>query len=391
MFFGVTKEILPWVFLASGLRTTLSRLAKEQDLPYNAAMTAKRLKILYLDPADFIGGAERFTADLLTHLPADLEVILLTSDPRNWQLPHTTAIHPFPLPRLRPFRPIALLRSVLRLRHLAQTANTDLIHSNSVRSGLIAAVSGLPFTHFAHDFTTPRLLAPLLNRARQIFCCSEAVKADLVAKGVLESKLAVIPNGVVVRAAPQVKKISHAPTIAIVGRIDTWKGQDVFLEMAELLHARLPLARFEIFGASTGHDPRTVAFEKQLHAKASGKEFITFRGQVPAEEIYPRIDLLIQASTKPEPFGRTIIEALNTGVPVIATNAGGAREIMTGELSRFLVPPNSAATLAEKVMEVISSETLQNAFAAAARKRVQDFELSKVAARLCEHWQNIQP
>ena len=73
-------------------------------------------------------------------------------------------------------------------------------------------------------------------------------------------------------------------------------------------------------------------------------------------DILADLDVFVAPSTKPEPFGMVILEALAAGVPVVATDAGGPREIMAGaapEVGR-LVPPGDAPALAAAVLDLLA-------------------------------------
>jgi glycosyltransferase involved in cell wall biosynthesis len=66
------------------------------------------------------------------------------------------------------------------------------------------------------------------------------------------------------------------------------------------------------------------------------------------------VDVMVHPSIDPEPFGRTLVEAMLAGVPVIATNAGAAPDILEGGKAGTLVPPNDAAALARAIAAVLA-------------------------------------
>jgi len=63
---------------------------------------------------------------------------------------------------------------------------------------------------------------------------------------------------------------------------------------------------------------------------------------------------MVHPSIDPEPFGRTLVEAMLAGVPVIATNAGAAPDILEGGKAGTLVPPNDAPALARAIADVLA-------------------------------------
>jgi len=72
--------------------------------------------------------------------------------------------------------------------------------------------------------------------------------------------------------------------------------------------------------------------------------FVPFQDN-PAD-VYRALDIVVHASTKPEPFGRTIVEAMACGKPVIAAQTGGAAELFTHDHDAVGVPPGDPAALA---------------------------------------------
>jgi glycosyltransferase involved in cell wall biosynthesis len=68
-------------------------------------------------------------------------------------------------------------------------------------------------------------------------------------------------------------------------------------------------------------------------------------------------DVVVVPSIYEEPFGRTVIEAMSTGRPVIASSVGGIPEILTGGLAELLVAPGDAGALAAKLAEVLDWRT----------------------------------
>lgn len=351
-------------------------------------------QIAYLDPADFLGGAEIFSLETLSYLSEEFAITVITSGQETKYLdglPKNVKTLTIRLPRLRPFRPFAYLRTIWHLRQICHRHHLSLIHSNSVRAGMFAAFSGRPWVHFAHDFTAPGFFVRLLRNASAVCACSQAVESDLIAKGLAADSITVIPNGIELK---KFQNIIHQPfdaerpIIGMIGRIDPWKGQDIFLEAAQTVHQHFPGARFLIFGESSQHDPTTVAFESVLREKVrtGNMEYVEFCGFLPTSEIFSKIHLLVHASTKPEPFGRVALEALAARIPVVAAQAGGIPEILGDELKEFGFPPGNVQELAEKIIHLLKDETIRKRYVKAARLRSDHFKLEKTVSAISRLW-----
>ncbi|WP_169195970.1 glycosyltransferase [Devosia sp. MC1541] len=155
------------------------------------------------------------------------------------------------------------------------------------------------------------------------------------------------------------------PIIGMIGRIGPWKGQALAL-----------------LGLSMGTDWQLLVvgealfesenFRQDFHESATrytqaGDVFcIGHRDDI--AEIMGGVDVVIHASTLPEPFGRVIVEAMLAGTPVIASNGGGVPEIVQNGVSGRLIAPNSATALATAI-EAALRETEQSLRMAVAARR----------------------
>lgn len=108
------------------------------------------------------------------------------------------------------------------------------------------------------------------------------------------------------------------------------------------------------------------------------------RGDV--SRVLNEIDLLVHPA-KQEPLGRVLLEAMAAGVPVVATDVGGTREILDDGVSGRLVPPGDAATLAAALETVLGDPGLSGQFRRAARETaVSRFDLAIAAERHERFW-----
>ncbi len=126
-----------------------------------------------------------------------------------------------------------------------------------------------------------------------------------------------------------------SPLIGIFGRISNWKGQDIFLQALSKIDDAHGII---VGGAQFGEED----YEAELHNLTSELgigERVTFVGhsnEVP--KLMAACDVITHCSTSPEPFGRVIVEAMLAKTPVIASDAGGAQEIIEHGDSGYLFP-----------------------------------------------------
>jgi len=123
------------------------------------------------------------------------------------------------------------------------------------------------------------------------------------------------------------------------GRLTRLKGHEEFIELL----ARLKAAGLDVHGLIVGgEDPRRRAYAAELHHAVAARGLgghITFTGQRDdMREIYAASNLVLSLSTQPESFGRTVLEAISIGVPVLCYDHGGV-----GEICKTLFPAGLVA------------------------------------------------
>lgn len=141
----------------------------------------------------------------------------------------------------------------------------------------------------------------------------------------------------------------QAPLAGIAGRIDVWKGVDVVLDAWPTVRAQHPDAQLVVAG---GPVEGKQAYAEGLARRAGSLDGVSWLG--PREDVpdlLADLDVLVLASTEPEPYGLVLVEALASGCPVVATDAGGAPEIVRAARpgAGRLVPPGDADALAAAV------------------------------------------
>lgn len=170
--------------------------------------------------------------------------------------------------------------------------------------------------------------------------------------------------------------------IGVVGRFTPWKGQDLFLRVAESWCRESARGHFVLIGHAFNEDQpfeerlRNFVREKGLRDRV---HFVPFQREVAAG--LSDLDLLLHTSIKPEPFGRVIIEGMAVGVPVIAAKAGGVPEIVEHWRNGLLVEPGAVGGYVELVKTVMRDDALRASLSASAIKTVAErFPVARVRA-----------
>jgi len=115
-------------------------------------------------------------------------------------------------------------------------------------------------------------------------------------------------------------------------------------------------------------------------------EFLGFQPDI--AEIYRQLDIVVHASTQPEPFGLAIVEAMACGKPVIVSQAGGAMELFTDNYDAVGVPPGKAIALATAILDLLDHPEKCQTMAKNARQTViQRFNQTNLGEQI---WQIYQ-
>lgn len=155
--------------------------------------------------------------------------------------------------------------------------------------------------------------------------------------------------------SPRPVQTESATTLRIVSlsRIVRWKGIDVLLDAIEELNSQGWRERIEVViaGAAHHHD---AEYEQTVRQRVA-REFPNVRmvghvDNVPG--LLAGADVLVLASIDPEPFGQVIVQAMAAGVVVLASNLGGPREIIEGDVSGVFFEPGDSIGLAARLREL---------------------------------------
>jgi glycosyltransferase involved in cell wall biosynthesis len=259
--------------------------------------------------------------------------------------------------------------SVLRLSLLARRVHADVIHSNSLHSWYgwaVAAALGRPHVWHAREIVVQSAAALRLEGwlcrhfADQVIAVSNPVAAQLVGADVVVIHDIANTEEFSPRHAGRFRgRVGIADDVALVGaagRIDTWKGFDVVLDAVAPMQSACPGLEVVIAGGPVkGKEP----YAAQLAARAAGMPGVHWLGpRLDMPELLADLDVFVLASTQPEPFATVLIEALASGVPVVATDHGGSPEILADVATGAgqLVPPGDSAGLAAAAVGMLPAD-----------------------------------
>jgi glycosyltransferase involved in cell wall biosynthesis len=374
--------------------------------------------ILFLHPSDEAYGADRVLVETVLAAAAAghrAAVLIADDEPPGWlsrrlaELGVPASRVPLAPARRRYFRPWRLPRYLLDLlaaRRIVRRRSTELgasiIHVNT-SALLVAAILGRPngvrlVWHLHEIVERPPAVAlmfrmlPLLS-ADRVVAVSAAVARHLRPRS-RASRLRVVRNGLPDRppnAAGRRESRSARPVVAFIGRLNHWKGYDVFVEAARQVLDAGGEADFVIAGSPPpGEEGRVAELERRL-ADPGASRAIRFLGlvdDVPA--LLDGVDVVAVPSTAPDPFPTIIVEGMRAGRAVVASNHGGANEMFEDGLSGVLVRPRDVGQLAAAIRALIADRELRARLGAAARERyLAELTAEGFRARIAAVWAEL--
>lgn len=143
--------------------------------------------------------------------------------------------------------------------------------------------------------------------------------------------------------------------LLLPGRLSRWKGQLNFVDLMAALKPQLADCHGIILGDPTpGKAPYRQEIIDAIHALGLENDVTLIGHSSDMVTMYAASSLVLNLSQKPEPFGRTVIEALAMGVPVVSLDAGGPAESLHSCFPVGLVPPNDQRALVDTVLTVLN-------------------------------------
>lgn len=338
--------------------------------------TSLAMKVLFLDQSGKPGGAELCLLDIAKQY-RDRGLVVLFADGAFRELLENHQIPVQVIPTdLAVKKDSTLQQGLASLWHLLPlinqvahlSRNYDLIYANTQKALVVGAIASLisrrPLVYHLHDIISAdhfsvfnrRLIVMFANlRAALIIANSHASRTAFGQAGGQVERVKVVYNGFHLPTYEATREgdrlaLRHSLQLDdrfVVGsfsRLSPWKGQHILLEALSTCPESI-VALFvgdALFGE---HDyveqlhqqVRQLGLEQRVH-------FLGFRADIP--QLMTACDLVAHTAIAPEPFGRVIVEAMLCRTPVIATEAGGAMELIQHQVTGWLSSPADANQLA---------------------------------------------
>lgn len=353
------------------------------------------MRILQVSSATTIGGGEVHVIDLCQALQQRGHDVQLAARPGS-PLVERLVSRSVPCHHL-PLRNSLDIDSAVRLSHLIQQHQIDIVHGHVARDYLVCALARRLAGRSQLVLTRHHYLPikghwgyrKMFRQVGKVIAVSESVRRGLMTSlDLTPDQVITIPNWVNLddyRERPDSLRararfgVRQPLVVGMVGQMTPAKGQEEFIRAAALVASWRDDVAFLVAGEEEERGLRFTERLRQLIGELSVSDRVHFLGRVEdLPWLFAALTVLVLPSWQ-EAFSIVLIQAMAAGLPVIASDVGGPAEIVTHGVTGLLVPPRRVEALAQAINRLLDDPDLRRRLGVAARKEVViRFEREKV-------------
>jgi glycosyltransferase involved in cell wall biosynthesis len=280
-----------------------------------------------------------------------------------------------------------------QLRRIVRANRPDILHTNGFKAHVLGARIGGPtkVVWHMHEYVgrrrlTSGLLRKYQHRVAAILANSASVAADVTTALAPPVPVRLVCNAVDLQTfspdgpaedldarAGLPPATSPVVRVGLVATFARWKGHEVFLRAMASLPSELPVRGY-VVGAplyDTSGSQHSRAELEALAARLGLRNRVGFTGFLSPAPAIRALDIVVHASSLPEPFGLVVAEAMACGRAVITSAAGGASELVRPGFDALTHPPGDAGALAERITRLATEPALRRRLGTHARGRAR--------------------
>ncbi len=261
-------------------------------------------------------------------------------------------------------------------------------HSKAVNVGTFHAYRD---SHAAYEWAKP-VLEPFFNRLDGKIAVSPAAR-DAVAH-YFPGEYMIIPNGIEVErfAGPEVEPwprfMDGKLNVLFVGRLEKRKGFRHLLRAFRYVKAAVPNARLIVVGAYDREEKAPfVHYAREEHIR--DVKFVGYAESAAIPRYYRSAHVFCAPSTGFESFGIVLLEAMASGVPIVASDIPGYRTVMTDGAEGFLVPPEDEPALAGALIRLLQNPELRARMSVRGRETAERYDWARVTTQIQAYYEEL--
>jgi len=349
-------------------------------------------------PPKWLGGAEVATQNIAKCLVRKgNEVHILTS--RDEGLPKESKeegffVHRIFYPKIRILGVILFwIKSLLYLKKI----NPEIIHSQGIQMAVpcFLAKKFLKKSYVVYcqgfDIYLPwkfkRLISnSILKNAKVVIALTENMRSKV--QEIYNREVFIIPNGIEPKRFGNLSKEAmrnklgtkkEEKNILFVGTLKSVKGVKYLIEAVGIVKEKVPEIKLLLVG--DGGERKNL---EKLVEELNLENYVTFIGKIPNEEVpkYMMISDVFVLPSLSEGLPITILEAMASGLPIVATKVGGLPEIVRERENGFLVEPKNSKEIAEKVLYLLSNDKIRNSISLNNKEKAKNYSWDSIVDKL---------
>lgn len=291
------------------------------------------------------------------------------------------------IPRHGKFDPLC----IWRVRNYILTHSFPIVHTHTHKpntTGRISAILSHTPVIIAQEHNVDEwkgkfqrwIDVKLAHFTDKILVVSRAVKDFYLSLGIPEDKITVIYNGLELEkfypafTAKENNRWEGEPIVGFVGRIHPQKGIKALLTVGEEASRRIKEVKFLV----VGEGPLKNWLIKEVEKRNLKNNFRILGKREDLPLLYSKMQVLLLPSYR-EGFPNVVLEAMASGVPVVATNAGGVTEIVENGTTGFVVKKGDTQSMLKHVLSLIKEREMREEMAKRAREKVAFFSIERMA------------
>ncbi|MEA3464004.1 MAG: glycosyltransferase family 4 protein [Patescibacteria group bacterium] len=376
-------------------------------------MKQSKIKILFLDHAPFVGGAQLSLIQHLEKIDREKFDIIIGCSVKAKELGLTDQYETLNiryyfisfghLKSFNLFVLFRLLKSVIEVRKIVKKEDIKLVFGNTVRTDIIGSLAALllrvKIVWFIQDYTFPKFLFNFLKFIpEKILYVSKSIANYYSVQINNKNKVIYIWRNFYKRIAKITKEQiqlkrqewgadDNTVVIGYIGRLVHWKGPQILIKAVDILAKQeIKNIKCVIIGSGKGQETNNEQDLKDIVKSKKLEDYIIFTGhQKDIPLCMSVLDIFCLTSIEPEPFSSVVIEAMMAKVPVIGTNIGGTPEIVKNEKTGLLVEPNNAYELSKSIKKLIDKELLKKEITQRAYNHVMKYNTGELITKKLEN------
>lgn len=312
------------------------------------------------------------------------------------------AVHELGITRM--ISPVTAAR-LLRFRRWIRRECFDVVHAWDADAAIFADLAtrgtGIPLVTSRRDLGdiyAPRKRRRMQRadaRARLVVVNAEAIRAKLVSEGLPPDRIRLIPNVLDIeefdrlsaRPLPEGVRLPDGPLVGMVARLDPEKDASTWIEAASVVARERPDVRF----VTAGDGPQRDLLEARVR-ELGLVDRILFLGDITwTPALVRRLTAGVLCPKSNEGLSNTILEYMAAGLPVVATDCGGNRELVREGDNGHVIPIGDVRSLANRLLDVLADPTRTMAMGQRGRARVERDHLpARVGDQFLEVYREVR-